>query len=590
MGAFFLHKKHSNLLLEETGKIFIRKGFSEPKTIALGDWVLWIYRKQALDVDNLYIAKDGLSVFCCGTVVYRRLGYRDSLRRVLDDFREKRLDQNELLGNFCLLFWDGRNIAILTDRLNVQHLFFNESRTCLSSSFLAVLAASPNPLPLNRLAVYEKLATGYIISPDTLVEGIYQLDDENGRKLGQGNPQLSFINHLERPPVRMHDNGLEDSLERQMDVLEKHFRSVDAIHTECSGELGLSSGYDSRLVLSCGKFLSEPLSIHTHATIGVHDAEATVARKITSDMNMALKEVTTHKMTEQTKEAVEKILEDGLYFFDGRCAHDMGAFSETYTRAYKLKVLGNHKFSWSGLGGEIFRNCYLTWRQSVILRNWMAAHIYYPFSNDAIGDKEISEEVHHRKIQKISRRLGDHFLKPQVSFVDLRRYYSEIRMPDCNAINNNAHNQIAFFHTPFFDSSIVYEGIDATPFIGCDGTYQAALIKRLNPKLASYPSHYGHPFDNVPLKYILKCWVRGKLPDTLLHKRARIISRQRGLAFAPKFMAFMDANPILSEIRYILGETVLKGRFEDAMLDYAQRPTTIFVGSFLREFQHKMKW
>ena len=387
----------------------------------------------------------------------------------------------------------------------------------------------------------------------------------------------------------MHKKGVEDSIFRQISVLKKHFLGVNALHTQSLGELGLSSGYDSRLVLACNKFLSHPFSIHTHATAGVHDAEVAIVQKITNDKGLPLREVQSRKMEEQSKDRLEKIMKDGLYFFDGRCSHNMGAFSETYTREYKLSVLDNHQLSWSGLGGEIYRNYYFTWREKVDLRSWMDDKVYYKFSKDAVGDRDLYEEMHRHKVRKMSLRIGGSFLNHKVRFLELRRYYSEIRMPDCDGNNNNAHNQIAFFHTPFLDPFIIFEGINATPYIGCDGSYQAELIKRLDPELAVYPSHYDHSFDNVPARYIFKCWTKGKLPDRLLHLRARLIAKKRSRVFIPRFMSFVHSNAVLKEIKIILCDSVVKGRFEDAMIDYAQRPTTLFVGSFFHEFQNKLK-
>lgn len=589
MGAFFLYKTGDELELKEAGRIFTRKGFDQPAEFELGSWSLWLFRKQTLRGPN-YFSEDQWAVFCCGTVAYYGLGYEDSMKRTLRDFREKRLELKEFIGNFCILLWDGKRLFLLTDQFNIQHVFFNAEKTCISTSFLAVLSASPKALKLNQLAVCEKLSTGYIVSPDTLVEGIYKLDDANKAEFNSNRDEIEFITHPNSPAIQLHRDGIEDSISCVTATLEKHFQGVDALHSAFSGELGLSSGYDSRLVLACSKFLSLPLSIHTHATAGVHDIEAGKVKNIADGMGLPLVKVVTRGMEEQPKEQIENILRDGLYFFDGRCSHNMGAFSETYSRGYKLRVLGAHGLSWSGLGGEIYRNYYLTNRASVNLRRWMDDRVYYRFSKEAIANQELYEEMHQRKVRKMSQRIGSHFLNSRVSFLDLRRYYSEIRMPECDGVNNNAHNQIAFFHTPFFDPKIVYEGINATPYIGCDGLYQAKLITRLNPALAAYQSHYGHPFDYVPTSYLVKCWVKGKMPDTLRYARAKMVSRRRSKGFLPGFINFINNTPVLMEIKTILSESVLKGSFEKAMIDYAQRPTTLFIGSFLREFQTNIKW
>jgi len=589
MGAFFLHKISSDLLLDDAGRIFKRKGFSEPKQFSLGDWTLWTYRKQLVDENNFFISEDGMAVFSCGTVVYRSLSYKDTLKCLVEDFRGKRINQDELIGNFCLIFWDTRQISILTDSLDIQKIFFNENRTCISSSFLSVLAASPVPLPLNQLAIYEKLSTGYIVSPDTMVRGICQFEEKTAKTFNKNNKTIQFLRHIDQTNTCLHKRGMNDSISHQITVLKKHFKKIDTLNTEYSGELGLSSGYDSRLVLGCNKYLSQPFSIHTHSTEGVHDTELAIVQKIAQSRNLSVSIVKSLRMEDQQTKHIEDTLIDGLYFFDGRCSHNMGSFSETYTRKYKISVLGRNRLSWNGLGGEIYRNYYFTGYHKVNLRYWMDNHVYSPFAREVVGDKDLFEAMHQLKMKKIREKIGDVFLNRKVKFIDLRRYYSKVRMPEGDGNNNNAHNQLAFYHTPFFDPIIIREGLNATPYIGFNGNYQAELIKKIAPNLASFQSHYGHSFDNVPLDYRIKSWAKSKIPNKGHHLRARFLDKKKSGSFIPGFMAFIKANPMLLEIKNILSESILNDRFEMAMIDYAQRPTTMFVGSFLLEFQNKLK-
>jgi len=589
MGAFFLHKPNSNLLLSDARTIFKRKGFSEPKQFSLGDWTLWTYRKQLVNENNYFISEDGMAVFSCGTVVYKGLSYKSTLKCLIEDFRDKRIEQDELIGNFCLIFWDTKQISVLTDRLNIQKIFFNENRSCISSSFLSVLAASPIPLPLNKLAVYEKLSTGYIISPDTMVSGIYQLEKKTVKTFNKNNKSIQFIRHSDYTGNCLHNKGMDDSISRQITVLEKHFKKIEALNTEFLGELGLSSGYDSRLVLGCNKYLSRPFSIHTHSTGRIHDTELKIVQKIAQSKNLSVTIVNSQKLEDKNKQQINDILIDGLYFFDGRCSHNMGAFSETYTRKYKINVLGKNRLSWNGLGGEIYRNYYFTGFQKVNLRHWMNNHVYPPFASEVVGDKNWFEAMHQYRVKKIGEKIGDFTSNRKVKFIDLRKYYSKVRMPECDGNNNNAHNQLAFYHTPFFDPTIIREGINATPYIGYDGNYQAKLIEKIDSELASFQSHYGHSFSKFHMNYRLKYWTKSKIPNKIHHLRARYIDKSKSGSFIPGFMEFIGANPMLLEIKKILSDSILQDRFEMAMIDYAQRPTTMFVGSFLLEFQNKLK-
>ena len=260
-------------------KIFERKGLVRGERFSLGDWTLIQYPKMAVQAKNYHRDPDGVAVFSCGTVVYRSLGYRDSLHRLLADFRENCLDQDELIGNFSLLFFDGRLVHLLTDRLNAQHVFANDERTCVSTSFLAVAAANPTAMRLNLAALYEKLATGILISPDTLVEGIDQLNDEMLEGLNQANG-LVAIAHAPMAKIRMHHGGFSDSVNRQVAILQKYFGRFSVLEGEYHAELGLSDGYDSRLLLALSQVFDKPIPLHSHHTLNVHESELKVSRRL----------------------------------------------------------------------------------------------------------------------------------------------------------------------------------------------------------------------------------------------------------------------------------------------------------------------
>lgn len=590
MGAFFLQRLESPPNSQEAREIFRRKGFGEPKTFELGHWRLYLYRKIVLDVEN-FVTRENCFLCCIGTVVYRGKGYRDSLVTLLRDFQAGQVCQEELIGHFCVLFWDGERLTALTDHLNTLHVFVNEERTCFSSSFLALLASSPNPLSLNRLGVCEKLATGYIVSPDTLVEGIWQINDKLAQSFYNDRDKIRFLPHLKRPDIRLHSEGKKESLGRQIEVLGSHFASIDRLHCEFSGELGLSDGFDSRLVLACGKFFSKSLALHTHATRGVHDGSRRIVEEIARNAGLELSCVATRRLEELDPERLGELLDDGLYYFDARCSHNMGAMSETYTGDYKRRVLGEHRLSLNGIGGEIFRNYYETRRHGRrALRSWMEHHVYYTFAQEALGNAEIFKEMDINKQRKIADRLCMTY-SSTFDFLWSRRYYSEVRMPDCDANNCDAQNQMAFYHMPFVQPKIIWEGIDATPYIGLAGTYQGALIRELAPKIARLPSHYGYQLDGeMPKKERMISHLRELIPDGVLVGRMKRRLKAKSEGVIQEVKGLTASEPLLAEGLEALRASGILSDPEIALRHYAQRPTVLYIGRFLAAFADKLRW
>lgn len=594
MGAFFLFKNKCEIDRQAVEQVFHRKGFTEPPFRRhIGDWELWLYRKQLIETLNYVEDDQGYSVYATGTVVYKGNDYSESLKQLLADFKSESIAKDRLIGNFCLLFRDGLRITFLTDELNVHHVFIDEKFSRISTSFLALLASHTQKLKINEMAFYEKLATGYILSPNTLVKGIQQVDEELKNILTKKCPGMVWLTGWKRvtSDYTFHNKGFKDSIKRQVTVLKSYFQQVDNLHAKYHGELGLSSGYDSRLLLASGGcFLSSPLAIHTHSTIDVHDFERSVAEEIAHLKRLHIRSFDTKQMEKQDPDNVHKLLLEDLYFFDARCCYDMGAYSETYTGSYKKRVLGENRLSFNGLGGEIFRNYLITSKHHFNTLEWMKSHLYYYYAEEAINDPDLFHQVHSYMLSKLGKRLKTD-INQQMSFFDSRRYYSEIRMPDCDGINHNAQNQIAFYLTPFIEPMVFTEALKATPYIGSHGKYQAELIRSLDPSLSSVKSHYGFSFDRIPFSYSMCSFAKGYIPYKVRNLRHRYLkNRGQGQYLLQSYIMFKKRCDYINDIEEAFSDIFPHYNWQAAMCDNLQKPTTIFLASFLHEFSNKLLW
>ena len=195
-----------------------------------------------------------------------------------------------------------------------------------------------------------------------------------------------------------------------------------------------------------------------------------------------------------------------------------------------------------------------------------------------------------KKQKKIASRLAmEYSLK--INFLWLRRYYSEVRMPDCDANNSDAQNQITFYHMPFIQPKVIWEGINATSYIGLGGSYQGALIRKMSPELASFSSHYGYSFDHpLPWKQRLRCRLKELLPPETLNQRIKKNISRKKARLVNENMAFVNSNTVLQEAKDALLDSWVIKNFGEALLHYAQRPTVLYIGTFIREFHNKLKW
>ena len=521
MGAFFLYdtKETNELNLKATQNIFTNKGFGAPHVFTLGNNELWLYEKQLVNAKNYYIEGEN-SIYVIGTVVYKSYNYQDSLKWLLRDYLHNQIKYNHLIGSYCLIIYSNHNVNIINDALNVCKLFTDRKGSFISSSFLAA-ANAIGKLTIDRYATIEKLLTGYIVGTNTLFHEIKkivpQYYDGNWR-----------IHKWPRAIIPKADNNREQSIEDRVKVIKSYMRSIKKLGAEYKPELGLSGGYDSRLIFAASqKAWPYKLDLHTHSTegVGIHNIEKDIVKDIADKTGSKLTIIPTHSLDYYSNEEIESILKDGYYYFDGRCAYNMGAFSPTYTRQYKVDTMCGHGLTLNGLGGEVYRNYYMNIKPFVSTKQWMMAMIY-PGGIHYIVDKKTFNAIHKYIVDKMNDMLPDKCGKWVTNFC-IKRYYSEMRMPDCDALNCNANNQVEFYLTPFIERKMILDAYKSRRFIGISGEFQSELINKCDPIVASFNSHYGFSFNRKePLKYKTYMLVRGILPDNLWNLRIdRMVSK-----------------------------------------------------------------
>jgi hypothetical protein len=592
MGAFFLYKKNAHLNLGDVKKVFSMKGFSEPYIFDLGSSELLLYKKQLIDQNN-FIVKDNVALYLIGTVTYKSEDYSGTKELLLHDFQHDNLDLDAFCGNYCLIFYDGNEVTLLNDSLNVQHLFTDEKHNFITSSFLGATSAVPEKLKLNRLACYEKLTTGYIVGEETLFKQIIHIT-KSVQKSGVGD--WSFINteHVQTP--KSFDNqGRKESAAEQVNAIVDYIKRIEKLAEQYKPEIGLSGGYDSRL-LYAATFQSWPfkIAVHTHATEGVaiHDQEKEIVKKMAAAKGSELKIIPTKNMNAYTDIEIEDILKDGLYFFDGRCAYNMGAFSPVYTRKYKMSIVGNKQLTLNGLGGEMYRNYYMVSRPYIHCEEWMKAHIYCQGVDEVFVDSLNYSEMHQHICDKMEKELGFPWRK-WISNFNMRRYYSELRMPDCDALNCNAHNQLQFYLTPFIERSLIEKAYRGYKYIGISGEYQAEIIRQLDSELASFPSHYGFNFSSrEPIKYKFYMAVRGLLPDKIWNARVKYVTRRQG----EKNRNLIYFKDVANKCNYLKRAADFTERlfpelnFDLLRKDYAMMPNSSYISVLLYEFRERLQF
>jgi hypothetical protein len=482
MTGDFLYIKYrtKNELYNNSAFIFLKNQFENFQIDLIENNALISFSNQNNFSNNL--------VFYFGTIIYKNKYNDEAISLLLkEDFN---VNWNNVLGNYVILDFRKKE-QIYIDPLRKYHVFSNKEEGILSSSFLAVCHAS-NILEIDRISFHERLLRGYNIAPDTLYKNIKQI-------YYQENCNINLqVNHFINNGKQKKWKNKKEVLTHQKQALEQFISKYKPIIEEEGGDLGLSGGYDSRLLLSVFKKLNfKNIQLHSHAINGVktHASERIIAKKLALKTNYKFKVFEIEPFTELSTLELEKHLIDNWQYFDGRNSHNMGSLAPNYNSFYKKEIMANLKVSMNGIGGETYRNYYkIGWSFSRFMP-FVENHLFYRFSKFFIPQDDYKNVVEKFK-QKVNKRLQLR-LNKTISLKEIRRYYNEVRMPDGDANNNNAHNKYFNFLTPFIEPQIILSTNKIEKYLGVGGKFEGNLIASFNSELASIPTSYGKSANSI---------------------------------------------------------------------------------------------
>jgi hypothetical protein len=521
-----------------------------------------------------------------GTPLYKNIRHCDILKELTIDFYNKTLDYSVLKGNFLLAIYDGRSISLFNDKTGQQNFFYRKTDSVISNSFLLLIQSSKEVLTINNLALKEKILTGFNIGNETVINQIEKLNSKNFSKFNISD--ITFFDYKIDYNKIITDIKNNANLESQVKSLESLFENIDATFSDKVGDLGLSGGFDCRLVLALArKKIKNKIHLHSHSTKGVHESEILIARQLSEEYGAKLNTIPTKKITDLNDEQVKEILIKNLYFFDGRSARHLGAYSETYTYEYKKSSQALSYYSLNGLGGEIFRDSYFIGNKTMSWKDWAPRFLYLQLSTEIISNSSFKELDEY--LQKKLKNELDFDLR-KLDILTTHAYYSLIKMPQCNGNLVAAYSKVSPFIAPFFEFEIVTKALESAKKMGLAGGFQARMITKIDSRLAEIKSNYGKSFINLGLKYFL--WAKIKTIGSL-SARNKMVNKQllkkENSKNHLKVLNQIENNIFLNQSKNILLKFVPDLDFNKALLDSTQTRNLIFTMVFLNEIANKLR-
>ncbi len=574
MAGFFLTKTvEQSLKTEEALRAFSQYGLSTPTQYQLGDYTLYQYNKLT--------AKEPYSVeteygFCAavGAYIYKGLDYRHSLKTTLKDFVEGSLSLSDMYGQYTLIMYVKNQIYIVSDALSAKHFFADKEYHFFSSLFFAAVAATGNA-SINDMAVYEKMLTGVIVSPDTLVNEVIQMNKEEQEKANQTDCGITFLVHPVVVIPALHNNGKENSIHEQAEYIREYFNILKPALEEERVDLGLSAGHDSTLLFAAmASDYRNNIHLHTHSTGHVHDREKNAAANMAKVKGFDITIVPTPRLDEKDID-LKKLLSENLVFFDGRTSHDIGGFSATYRAAYRLSATDGCLTTLSGVGGECLRNHYSVKGKKLDAEKFFHDKIYNRSFIEG-APRTLVDKVNQYHISKAEKILKTE-LHGRVNRINLRRYYSEILMADGQGNVIDAYNTVSKCIAPFLDVHVLKEAYRGLKYLGNCGEYESGIICTLDSEIGScINANNGYPFNHIPLSLRIKEAIRASVSTGTWEKLNNLKDRNTDKNKTSYFMSVLNKSEELRDAfnsiqeRYpdIVFDAVVKGYAMDALVEY----------------------
>ena len=513
MGAFYIFNKNIGLDPNPALDLFCEMGFASPTSFEVGEWMIFVYPKMVPGRTNL-ISENNCRLISVGTPVYKGKDYTGSLNALLHDFLSDSIDTEQLVGQYTILFCREKTIEILCDPLGSKHLFMDTTHSILSSHMLPICQSFCDNLHINRQALYEKFLTGIIMSPNTFIKEIIQIDQQTGKLINQENIGIQFIQTKEFHLSGSGPKAINESIADQANTLHEYFIQIDNI--------GLSGGYDSRLGLAClHKFNKGKIHLHSHSTENIHKKDLTIAKQMAGYIGVPCHTVATKKLNHCNQ--VDEVIRRSILYFDGRSSFSIGGCGEVYTASYREESTEKTPLTLTGVGGELYRNVFDMGIKKVRVEDFLKKKVFSSSFSKAVSET-LYQNTCNDIIERVSARLGIDKESKQTKEI-AHRYYCEVMMPDGQGVAVDAYNQVSYCIAPFLESRIIAKGYEAIPFHGSGGEFEGKLIDYIDAGLASIPSSYGYPIRKRPIKAKIKERLRILIPASVWNNLSKLLSR-----------------------------------------------------------------
>jgi hypothetical protein len=509
MGGFFLISIAPNEdRVDEVTRLqraFTELGFGSPEIVKEEGYLFAAYPKFQSTSVGLKRYQNGDFGFVCGTCLCEGEGLADIVS-LYEGATARSPMSEEIMGQYAAVFKKHGRTEIKLDPFGGYHLFYNLDARIVCSSFYAICSVL-HSLTLSHQSACEYVFNGVVSGNETLFNEVKVAPIH--ATIVAGPHALEII----RPPLRVTrmfaSRGRDASLRESIALLDRYFSAVARSFGD-RVRCALSGGYDSRLILAFLRRHGIKPSLYVYGRAGDRDVQlaAEIARRERFPLDAIDKDDRPNiPATEFIETARRNFLATDGYGYAG-IFHN-GAETEEMAR----RVLGD-AIAIHGGGGEIFRNFFYLPDRAYTIQEllWSFYSQFDPAACTTVFDSRSYYRGLERKVMDVLGSDKSILRRPAIEWL-----YHSFRCRAWNGKVDSISGRYGFTAMPYLERSIT-EHASALPLRWKNhGAYEAELIRRVDSRLAGYPSIYGHDFSGPPqlsrrlsdyLTYLRPPWLR----------------------------------------------------------------------------------
>ncbi|WP_417319025.1 hypothetical protein [Emcibacter sp.] len=522
MGAFLILKEDQ---LNEPRKqaaltALSRAGFQNPHVLNCADKTIYLYDKLAAPAPTLYEPGNGDFCFSVGTLIYDGSYGVEASEKLFKSFTPARIDPTLFDGSFAAVIAKSGKLYIFGDPLGTYRLFHSEDHSIWGSSFLAA-ASALSSLKLNPQGLYEYVFQGATYGNDTPFHEVKMADShalyewEKGQAPSQ---RTRYFNLFLRPL----ESSQDEILDYCLDALKNQFSQLTALFGN-NMDTALSGGYDSRLILALLRQAGGMPKIHVYGADT--DPDVVVAKTICQGENLPLEHKDKSSVPPPTAADYPALVAKNFFVMDG--IPNEGIFDNGLNLETRRERVGGGALALNGGGGEIYRDFFHLPDQPLTVHEMIMT--FYSQYDPATTTEEFNERLYRERLAKKIRLSLDKG-HDQLNRIEAESIYPLFRLRYWMGKNNSLNNRFGPALTPFTRYSVLQTAMPVPLSMKYYGNFEAAMIRSIDPVLASYATDYGYSLSApAPLGARIAGWMDIKKPIALRQYIFALKNRMRKL-------------------------------------------------------------